>query len=214
MPVLTSDANPGTAAWASTLDDVTDVSSADNAIGNTVDLTVTSGTPISTGTSGDLILETADVAGAGVSGDINITPGSTVGGTAGSTLVSGLRSVALVTAGQILGATTLVAADSGGVFTISQATGYTVVLPDPTITGMKFNFMVDVPGGNTVVINTPAGSIEGSLVLDASVVVATGTNINFLTGAALIGDNLELHSVGGIWFARGVSSAAAGMSAT
>jgi hypothetical protein len=63
MPVLTADANPGTASWATSINDVTAVGSADGA-GATNNLTLETGDSTGAG-SGDLILRTGTTAGAG-----------------------------------------------------------------------------------------------------------------------------------------------------
>ena len=124
--------------------------------------------------------------------------------------------VAGTTAAAIVGTTTLVLDDSGGVFSVSQAAAYTITLPTPVGNpGLRYLFHLTAPAANVVAIATAGGSFVGSLILETSVIVATAaTSVNFASGAALLGDNLEFISSGSLWLCLGVSSAAAGITVT
>lgn len=213
MPVLTADANPGSASWATTIDDVTEVSSDDNASGNTSALAINSGTPSATGTSGDVTISTGSPSGAGTSGDINITPGATTGGTDGTTVITGARTIPNATANAITGATTLTHGDSGGTFSVSQGAAYAITLPTPVGNeGLVYNFYLTAPGANNVTIAPAAGTFIGTIVNDVtSVIPATGSTLTFATGASALGDNIEVRSIGGLYLVRAVTSAAGGI---
>ena len=120
-------------------------------------------------------------------------------------------------AGAITTTRTMLLSDSGGSFTVSQATSYTISLPNIAAAnaGVKYTFFVTAVAAQTVLITqiTPAATLIGSVVLDASVIVATGSGINFVNGA-LLGDNIEVFSNGVSWCCRAVSSAAGGITIT
>ena len=157
----------------------------------------------------------------GAGGNVTIAGGAggtTSGGTAGAkgiVTVTGLRQVA-TTAVAITGATTLVRADSGGIFTVAQSSAYDIDLPSPTVgAGLRFVFQLVSPGAFNVTI-TVAGSaatFEGTIVNDVtSVLPCTGSTLTFASGVSALGDNIEVISTAtGKYFVRAVSSANGGI---
>lgn len=131
--------------------------------------------------------------------------------------LEGIRSVAADTAVAITGATSLTLKDSGGCFSVAQSSTYDINLPDPTEgPGLSYTFYLTAPGSFAPTITcTGAATFVGSIILDASVVVATGNTLTFASGAALLGDNIEITSIStSLYLVRAVSSAAAGITST
>lgn len=119
------------------------------------------------------------------------------------------------TAVAITGATTLTLADSGGIFTVSQAAAYDIDLPSPTTgPGCRYFFSLTAPGANNVTI-TVAGSAAtfvGSIVSEGQIVVATGSTLTFATGASLLGDSIEIQSIAtNLYHVRAIASALNGI---
>lgn len=116
------------------------------------------------------------------------------GGVAGITNLKVKQSTAVA----ITGATTLVLADSGGIFTVSQAAAYDIDLPSPTTgAGATYFFSLTAPGANAVTL-TVAGSAAtfvGSIQIDGATVVATGSTLTFASGAASLGDSISVRSI-------------------
>lgn len=110
----------------------------------------------------------------------------------------GLRT-ASTTAAAITGTTALTLADSGGVFSVSQAAAYDIDLPSPTTgPGCTYNFYLTGPASNTVTITVAgaAATFVGTIVNDVtSVVAATGNTLTFVSGTAALGDNIEITSI-------------------
>lgn len=150
-----------------------------------------------------------------------ITVGNTTGATAlvvnsgtGSTTVNGGLRVTPATAGAITGATVLTAADSGGVFSVSQAAAYDIDLPAAAI-GRRFQFYLTSPGANNVTITVlaAASTFVGTIGNDVtSVIPATGSTLTFATGAAALGDNIEIIGISAsLYLVRAFTSAAGGI---
>ena len=119
------------------------------------------------------------------------------------------------TAVAITGATTLTLADSGGIFTVGQGSAYDIDLPSPTTgPGCRYFFSLTAPGANNVTI-TVAGSAAtfvGSIVSEGQIVVATGSTLTFATGAALLGDSIEIQSIAtNLYHVRAIASALNGI---
>jgi hypothetical protein len=185
------------------------------AITPTLGITVRSGNPTATGTSGNVTIATGAATGAGTSGSITIGAGSTVGGTVGTVSISGLVTASAVTNPAITAATTLTRADSGGIFSVSQAAAYDIDLPSPLGPGLKYNFYLTAPGAFNVTITVAgaAATFVGTIVNDVtSVLPATGSTLTFASGASVLGDNIEITSISGtLYLVRAVSSAAGGI---
>lgn len=101
----------------------------------------------------------------------------------------------------IAAATTLTSDDAGKLFLVSQAAAYNITLPPlRDNVGAKFTFVVNVAAANTVVIIVPAGGtapsaapLMGTRFNNTAVAsVASGNRINFITGAAAVGDYVEV----------------------
>ena len=119
------------------------------------------------------------------------------------------------TATAITGATALTIADSGRVFTVSQAAAYDIDVPAPVGADWCCYLQLVAPGANnvTVTVAGSAATFEGVIVNDVtSVIPATGATLTFATGAAVLGDYIEVRSTSASkYFVRAVSSAAGGI---
>jgi hypothetical protein len=128
--------------------------------------------------------------------------------------VTGLRT-AQSTAVAITGATTLKLSDSGGTFTVSQGAAYDIDLPSPTTgAGCSYFFHLTAPAANAVTITVAgaAATFVGSLVSEGQIIVATGSTLTFASGAALLGDSIEIRSLAtNLYHVRAVSSALNGV---
>lgn len=141
--------------------------------------------------------------------------GTSAGGTAGArgaVTIQGLRTTA-TTSTAITGATTLVAADSNGIFTVAQSSAYQVTLPTPAGAGVRYTLQLVSPGAFNVTVVATGCTFEGTIVNDVtSVLPATGSTFTFASGTAALGDNIEFISTSASkYFARAVSSAAGGI---
>jgi predicted RecA/RadA family phage recombinase len=197
-------------------------------------VSIIGGTPGATGVGGAVAI-TGGAGGAtsGVGGAITITGGAGTAnndnggavtikggephgtGLQGNLTAQGLIQQAGTTAVAITGATTLKLNDSGGIFTVSQGAAYDIDLPSPTVgAGVRFIFQLVAPAANTVTL-TVAGSaatFEGSLHTEGAIVVATGSTLTFVSGTALLGDNIEVISTAtGKYFVRAFASASGGI---
>jgi hypothetical protein len=103
-------------------------------------------------------------------------------------------------------------ADSGGIFDITQSSAFAITLPAVAVgnAGVRYTFFISTIGAFAVTISDGGASLEGTIVLDASVLPSTGTTLTFINGA-VIGDNIEVFSTGVNWMVRAVSSAAGGI---
>ena len=134
---------------------------------------------------------------------------------AGVASVQGLRTSSS-TAVAITGATALTLADSGGVFTVSQAAAYDIDLPSPTTgAGCRYFFHLTGPAANAVTLTVLGGAATfvGTIANDVtSVVPATGATLTFASGASVLGDSIEVVSLTtGLYHVRCISSAAGGI---
>lgn len=119
------------------------------------------------------------------------------------------------TAVAITGATTLTLADSGGIFTVSQAAAYDIDLPSPTTgPGCTYFFSLTAPGANAVTI-TVAGSAAtfvGNIQIDGATIVATGSTLTYASGASSLGDSISVRSIAtNLYHVQGVAAAAGGI---
>ena len=126
--------------------------------------------------------------------------------------VSGLR-VATSGATAITTTRAVTKADSGGIFTVAQGSAYTVTVATPAGAGEKYTFQCVSPGAFDVSIVATGCTFEGTIVNDVtSVVPATGSTLKFASGAAVLGDSIELTSTSTTkFFVRAVTSAAGGI---
>lgn len=186
--------------------------------GSSGGVALASGTSVN-GTSGGVALTTGNVTGGtGNSGDITFTPGTSAGGTRGQVVATGLRTSS-VTATAIAGVTTIRLADSGGVFSVSQAAAYDIDLPSPTVgAGLKYEFFLGTAGANSVTITVAGGAATfiGTIVNDVtSVIPATGATLTFVAGTAALGDNIQIFSLAtNLYAVRAVTSTAGGITIT
>lgn len=186
--------------------------------GNSGNVTITTGNS-DEGTSGNLSLSTGTTAAAGATGNITLRPGvGTGGGARGAVVALGLRTES-TSSSTISGARLLQLADSGGVFTVSQAAAYDIDLPNHTVgAGLSFRFYLGTPGANnvTITVNGGAATFIGTIVNDVtSVIPATGSTLTFVTGTAALGDNIEIFSLSNtLYGVRAVTSAAGGITIT
>jgi hypothetical protein len=114
------------------------------------------------------------------------------------------------TAVAISGATTLVLADSGGIFTVGQGSAYDIDLPSPTTgAGASYFFSLTAPAANAVTITVDGGAATfvGSIITEGQIIVATGSTLTFASGTAVLGDSVEIRSVAtNLYHVRAVSS--------
>lgn len=133
----------------------------------------------------------------------------------GAMSIRGIRTSS-ATAGAITGATVLTLADSGGVFSVSQAAAYDIDLPSPTTgAGCRYTFYLTGAAANNVTITVLGGAATfvGTIVNDVtSVLPATGSTLTFASGVSALGDNIEITSIStGLYLVRAVSSANGGI---
>lgn len=182
-------------------------------------ITIGSGTTSSGPSSGSVTVSTGNVtSGVGNSGSINLTPGTSAGGTRGQVVATGLRTSS-ANATAISSARTVLLADSGGVFSVSQAAAYAITLPSPTVgAGLKYEFFLGTAAANsvTIVVSGGAATFIGTIVNDVtSVLPATGSTLTFVTGTAALGDNIQIYSLAtNLYAVRAVSSTAGGITIT
>jgi hypothetical protein len=122
-------------------------------------------------------------------------------GTAGVTAITTTRAVT--------------AADGGGIFTVAQSSAYTVTVAAPTAAGVRYTFQCVSPGAFDVSLVATGCTFEGTIVIDAATIPATGSTLKFASGAAVLGDTIELISTSASKFCvRAVSSGAGGITIT
>jgi hypothetical protein len=106
-------------------------------------------------------------------------------------------------------------ADSGGIFTVAQSSAYTVTVAQPAAAGERYLFQCVSPGAFDVSLVATGCTFEGTITIDASTIPATGSTLKFATGAAVLGDNIELVSTSTTkFFVRAISSGAGGITIT
>ena len=106
-------------------------------------------------------------------------------------------------------------ADSGGIFTAAQSSAYTITVAQPAGAGEKYIFQCVSPGAFDISIVATGCTFEGTITIDASTIPATGSTLKFASGAAVLGDNIELISTSTTkFFVRAISSGAGGITIT
>jgi len=120
-------------------------------------------------------------------------------------------------------AKTLTVADSGKVFMLNLAGGFTVTLPSATatnISGCKYTFIVGTnPTTAYIVAGGTADKMSGRIV-DSSggnedeETALTGDQVNFVANTALIGDKVEIICDGTGFHAYGISGATGALTIT
>lgn len=145
-------------------------------------------------------------------GTVSLLAGVTAWALTGA--ITGLRT-ASVTAVAITAATVLTVADAGGVFTVAQSSAYDIDLPSPTTgAGCRYLFQLVSPGAFAVTITVAgaAATFEGTITIDGATIPATGSTLTFASGAAILGDNIEIISTAtGKYFVRALGSGAGGI---
>jgi hypothetical protein len=135
--------------------------------------------------------QTPDFEATGIKADVIAESTSAAGVTIDGVLikdsaVSGLRAVS-ATAAAITGATTLAAADSGGVFSLAKTSAYAVTLPTPS-QGMTFKFLVIDTGSFAVTFSDGSAHLYGQINEAGTIPIAmTGTTLTGASGQS-VGD--------------------------
>lgn len=113
-------------------------------------------------------------------------------------------------------ATTLTNADSGKVFTLSNATGVAVTLPSVAVDGFKTKFIVGSAFATTnFTIVAPTSVIQGGGIVNSVFVPASNENtISFVASAETIGDYVEVTSDGTNFYVNGVGALAGSITFT
>lgn len=170
-----------------------------------------------TGTTGQprisLTDNLADALSIGIAGSTDLLVLTTTDN-AESVSITGTRH-AQTTAVAITGATTLKLSDSGGIFTVSQASAYDIDLPSPTTgPGCSYFFSLTGAAANNVTL-TVAGSAAtfvGSIQIDGATIVATGSTLTYASGAASLGDSIQVRSIAtNLYHVIGMAAAAGGI---
>jgi len=113
-------------------------------------------------------------------------------------------------------ASTLTEAQSGKLFTLGTAGGFTTTLPLPAA-GLKYDFVVKVAPTTAYIIlsSAVANIIEGGMATKADgaalVFAAASDTITFVANTSLIGDRVTLISDGTYWYATGYCATATGI---
>ena len=130
-------------------------------------------------------------------GNVNVKGTVSGDGTDASTIVA------------LTASATLTAAQSGKIFTLGTAGGFTVTLPAPAA-GLNYQFFVKVAPTTAYIIasSASANKIYGAVASaeDAAGSVgcaAASDTITFVANKALIGDSVKLVSDGTNWYATG-----------
>jgi hypothetical protein len=131
------------------------------------------------------------------------------------------RQVAVCGYGRILTATTsLVAADSGGVFYLNASTEFVTTLPAPFL-GARYEFVVHTaPSGADYTVftasgaNVMVGSIHSSTGGNADSEQSGGDTLSFVGGQSVKGDRAIITSDGTSWYVTAFCDADAGITIT
>lgn len=122
------------------------------------------------------------------------------------------------TAGAITAVTVLTIADSGGVFSVSQAAAYDIDLPSPTVgSGLRYLFYLTGPAANNVTITVAGGAATfvGTIQIDGATTLCTGATLTFTSGNGTLGDNIEIVSISAsLYLVRAVGIAAGSITIT
>ena len=106
---------------------------------------------------------------------------------------------------------TVLASDSGKVFTIDQDAAFTVTLPSDQ-EGLKYEFILTDAGSNDVKIDSGGSNgIKGVLVDENSVEAVDNNLVKFASGTAVVGDRFSLVNDGTTWWCEGMCSADGGI---
>lgn len=106
-------------------------------------------------------------------------------------------------------------ADAGGNFTVSQVAAYTITVAQPLGAGERYVFQCVAPAANDVSLVATGCTFEGTITIDAATIPATGSTLKFASGAAVLGDNIELISTSTTKFlVRAIASGAGGITIT
>lgn len=132
------------------------------------------------------------------SAPVPLAPASSQSTFTGGVVASGIRA-AQTTPVAVTAATTLVLADSGGIFNIDQDAAFDIDLPSPTDgAGREYVLFIGDAGANnvTVTVAGSAATFVGVIVNDVtSVIPATGSTLTFASGVAAVGDVIIVRSV-------------------
>jgi len=118
---------------------------------------------------------------------------------------------------------TVTVADSGKVFMLNLAGGFTVTLPSATATdvaGCHWTFIVGTdPTTAYIIAGGTADKMAGKVVCSAGgnedeENAITGDQVNFVANTALIGDKVEIYADGSGFYAYGITGAAGGITIT
>jgi len=110
------------------------------------------------------------------------------------------------------GATTLTAAQSGSIISLTAAAGYAVTLPAvASSAGLTYRFVIGVVHATTDWVITSAAADIYGVVDELSTVqaVAGATTVNLELATATIGDWYDLYSDGTNWYINGHAAQAA-----
>jgi hypothetical protein len=132
----------------------------------------------------------------------------------GGATITGLRTLGN-TATAITAARVLTALDSGGVFTVAQATNpvlaYAITLPTPTGAGLRFVLQLGTASDRAVTITAAGCTFEGTII-QALASAAAGATCTFVASTSAVGDSIEFISTSATkYFARAVTSVAGGI---
>lgn len=102
--------------------------------------------------------------------------------------------------------------DSLGVFTVAQSSAYTITVATPAAAGERYLFQLVSPGAFDVSLVATGCTFEGTITIDAATIPATGSTLKYASGAAILGDNIELISTSTTKFlVRAIGSGAGGI---
>lgn len=121
----------------------------------------------------------------------------------------------------VIATNVITAAESGTTFFLSSATEFASTLPAPAA-GLFYRFIVTAApsGADYTVVTNAAAQILAGRVHDAGgaagdvEATATGTTINFVSAASVVGDMAEVYSDGTSWFAICSAAVATGITIT
>jgi hypothetical protein len=111
----------------------------------------------------------------------------------------------------------LTAADSGGIFTVAQATApvaaYAITLPTPPGAGLRFVLQLGTASDRSVTVTAAGCTFEGTIIqAAASAAGAAAATCTFVASTSAVGDSIEFISTSATkYFARAVTSAAGGI---
>jgi len=120
-------------------------------------------------------------------------------------------------------AKTLTVGDSGKIFMLNLAGGFTVTLPSATATnvaGCRWTFVVKIaPTTAYIIAGGTADKMSGIVVCSAGgnedeESAITGDQVNFVANTSLIGDKVEVICDGAGFYTWGITSAAGGITIT